>query len=115
MWRAVTAELLLLSATPCQAKCHTDQFRFQVNFDTSTKMRVTSGAQCTIDLNITGRIEALAVTTPARHGIASYNGSIGYPKFVYRSSPGYKGADSFTFSLTNKGAVANVQVSVEVE
>jgi hypothetical protein len=115
MWRIATAALLFFAATPSQAKCHTDQFRFQVNFDTSTKMRVTSGAQCTIDLNITGRIETIAVTTPGRHGVASYNGEIGYPKIVYRSPAGYKGADSFTFSLTNKGAVANVQVSVDVE
>ena len=115
MWRIATAALLLSSATPGQAECHVDQFRFQVNFDTSTKMRVTSGAQCTIKLNFRGPIETVAVPTPARHGVASYNGAIGYPKITYRSSAGYKGADSFTFSLTNKGAVANVQVSVDVE
>jgi hypothetical protein len=78
-------------------------------------MRVTSGAQCTIKLTIRGGVETLAVTKQAGHGIASYNGSLAYPRFVYRSSPGYKGADSFTFSLTNKGAVANIQVSVDVE
>jgi hypothetical protein len=114
MWRFAVAALLLFSATPCRAGCHYDRFRFYTNFDTSTTMRTTSGAQCTINLVIKG-IDSIAVTESARHGVASYNGGIGYPKISYRSSSGYKGADSFVFSLTGANGVAHVKVSVDVE
>jgi hypothetical protein len=122
MQRLVTlAALSFVAATPCRAGCHTEKFQFYFGFDVGTTMHVTSGAPCAIkgSLGRKANVESIAVTEPAKHGVASYNGNIGYPRIVYRSSPGYKGSDTFAFSLTGKSmrrsGVATVHVSVDVE
>jgi hypothetical protein len=115
------AALSLLAATPCAAGCHTSRFNFYFGQDVPATMRVTSGAPCSIKLVLGRRsnVESIAVTEPAKHGAASYNGSIGYPEIAYRSSPGYKGSDAFAFSLkgqsTRRGGAGTVHVSVDVE
>jgi hypothetical protein len=122
MCRAVTlATVLLLSATPCRAACHTDHFNFFYGSDASATMHVSSGGRCTINLVLghTGSIKSIAVTEQAKHGSASYNGGIAYPEIAYHSSPGYKGDDAFAFSVDGEGihrsGLSTIRVSVDVK
>jgi hypothetical protein len=120
MPRIVTlATLSLLSATPCRAACHIDHFKFLFGSDTTATMHVSSGGRCTIKLNYTGSIKSITVTGQAKHGSASYNGGIGYPEIAYRSSPGYKGDDAFSFVMDGEGVhhsgLSTIRVSVDVK
>jgi hypothetical protein len=115
------ATLSLLSATPCRAACHTDHFNFFYGSDASATMHVSSGGRCTINLVLghTGSIKSIAVTERAKHGSASYNGGIAYPEIAYQSSPGYKEADAFAFSVDGQGVyrsgLSTIRVSVDVK
>jgi hypothetical protein len=122
MCRAVTlATLLLLSATPCRAACHTDYCNFFYGSDTATSMHVSSEARCTITFTLghTGFIKSIAITEKAKHGSASYNGEIAYPEVTYQSSRGYKGVDAFAFIIDGQGVyrsgLSTIRVSVDVK
>jgi hypothetical protein len=106
MWRLVAlATLSLLPSTPCRAACRTDHFNFFYGSDASATMYVSSGARCSIKLALgpTGSIKSIEVTERAKHGSASYNGSLGYPEIAYQSSSGYKGVDAFAFTVDGQG------------
>jgi hypothetical protein len=113
--------LLLLAATPSQAECHHDYFRFYHGSEVSATMRVSSGAPCSIKFTNSGRsnIDSIAITKQASHGTASWNGSTAYPGVSYRSAPGYKGDDEFSFDISGARArstsPASVRVSVDVK
>jgi hypothetical protein len=117
---AMTVTLLLLAPTPCRAACQVDHYNFYHGSEVSTTMYVTSGAQCSIDFQISGKssIDSIAITKQARHGAASWNGSAAYAKVRYKSSPGYKGQDEFSFDILGpsqrSSSPASVRVSVEV-
>ena len=122
MWQSVTlAALSLLSATPSEAACHTDRFSYVYGSDASASMHVSSGARCRIKLILgrTGSIRSIQVTERAKHGSASYNGGIGYPEIAYQSSSGYKGGDTFVFTVDGQGiyhsGLSNIRVSVDVK
>jgi hypothetical protein len=116
----MTVTLLLLAPTPCRAACQVDHYNFYHGSEVSTTMYVTSGAQCSIDFQISGKssIDSIAITKQARHGAASWNGSAAYAKVRYKSSPGYKGQDEFSFDILGpsqrSSSPASVRVSVEV-
>ena len=113
--------LLLLAATPSQAECHHDYFRFYHGSEVSATMRVTSGAPCLIKFTNSGKsnIDSIAITKQASHGTASWNGSTAYPGVSYRSSPGYKGQDEFLIDIsgasTRSTSPASLRVSVDVK
>ena len=118
---AMTVTLLLLAPTPCRAACQVDHYNFYHGSEVSTTMYVTSGAQCSIDFQISGKssIDSIAITKQASHGAASWNGSNAYPTVSYRSSPGYKGQDEFSFDISGASSrstsPASVRVSVDVK
>jgi hypothetical protein len=113
--------VLLLAATPCQAECHHDYFRFYHGAEVPATMRVTSGASCSIRFTNgpNSNIDSIATTEQAKHGAASWNGSTAYPAVSYRSLPAYKGPDEFLFAISGASvrstSVANVRVSVDVK
>jgi hypothetical protein len=113
--------LLLLATTPCQAECHVDHFNFYHGSEAPATMHVSSGAPCLMKFTNHGRsnIDSIAITKQASHGTASWNGSTAYPGVSYRSSPGYKGEDEFSFDISGASgrstSPASVRVSVEVK
>jgi hypothetical protein len=113
--------VLLLAATPCKAGCHVDHFSYYYGFDVPAAMRVTSGETCSMNF-VLGRksnMESLAISERSKHGTASWNGNIGYPAVLYRSSPGYKGPDAIVLKITGastrRQGVATVHVAVDVK
>ena len=117
----VPALLLAFAATPCQAGCHVDQYNYYHGSEVPASMHATSGEPCSINFT-NGRkstIDSIAITAPAKHGAASWNGSFGYPKVVYKSSPGYRGQDEFVFDISGASArsdkPATVRVTVDVK
>jgi hypothetical protein len=113
------AMLSFLAATPCVAKCHVDQFRFVHGSESSATMRVGSGGSCVMKFTFRGTIDSIAIAEQAKHGAASWNGFVGYPRVRYRSSPGYRGQDEFLLSISGANSrndsPANLRVSVAVE
>ncbi|MGB7973582.1 MAG: hypothetical protein WCF81_04370 [Roseiarcus sp.] len=113
--------LLLLAATPCRADCHVDHFNYFHGSEVPATMHVSSGAPCLMKFTNGGKsnIDSIAITRQASHGAASWNGSTAYPGVSYRSSPGYKGQDEFSFDIsgasTRSPSPASVRVSVEVK
>ena len=115
------AILLLLAATPCEAKCNVDHFRYYHGSEAPATMHVTGGASC--DMNFSNgaksSIDSIAITEQAKHGAASWNGSCGYPKVTYKSSPGYRGQDEFLLSISGASvrsdSPAMLRVSVDVK
>ena len=85
--------------------------------DTSTVMHVASGKPCAIPLRTGARSTFSGVTigAPARNGSASASSS----GVTYQSKPGFKGADSFAFTVSGTNASgpgkATVQVAVTVQ
>jgi len=112
--------LLIFAATPCQAECHVDHFKFFHGSEVPATMHVTSGAPCSIKFtnDRQSSIDSIAITGQPKHGSASWNGSNGYPAVSYRSSPGYKGQDDFSFDISGtsqrSSSPASVRVSVDV-
>ena len=114
------AMLLIFAATPCKAECHVDHFNFYHGSEVPATMHTTSGAPCSIKFT-NGRssnIDSIAITGQPKHGAVSWNGLNGSPAVLYKSSPGYKGSDDFSFDIsgTSKRSTspASVRVSVDV-
>jgi hypothetical protein len=108
-------------STPSFADCHIEAFRFFFGSDTSTSGTVSSGSNCTIRPGA-GRnagFSSIAVTTPAKHGSATTNGSIFSPEVYYKPKAGYKGSDDFVFTITGGGArlqgPSNIHVTMDVQ
>ena len=98
-----TAFLVVLGAADASAACGVTRFWFPAfGSNTSTEMQVTSGTPCPIPLRTGGQstFSAVTVSAPARNGTARSNGVSGV---VYQSKPGYKGSDSFAFTVSGSG------------
>jgi len=118
MRRVILATVFLAGMGVVEASaCNIVRFRFIFGSDTSTVMLVGSGKACSIPLRTGSRstFSGVAVSAPARNGTASA-GSSGV---TYRSKPGYKGADSFAFTVTGTNSrgpgKSTVQVAVTVQ
>lgn len=99
--------------------CSVARFRFPTfGSNTGTDMHVSSGKPCPIRVRTGGRstFSAVALSSPARNGTARASGASG---FVYQSRPGYKGPDSFAFTVTGSGphgsGTSTIQVGVVVQ
>jgi len=120
MYRSIfTGLVVLMWSTGAQAAGCSARFSFTFSQVTSGVMAATSGAPCAAAAERTGAktvIKSVKVTAPPKNGTASA-GSHGV---TYRSKPGYKGSDSFTFTIfgdgnagTNTTATIQMQVSVD--
>src|ERR1043165_8886291 len=114
----LTVFVMILGLAEASA-CSVARFRFPTfGSNTGTDMHVTSGKPCPIRVRTGGRstFSAVTVSAPARNGTARSDGSSGV---VYQSKPGYKGADSFAFTVSGKGpsgsGTSTVQVGVVVQ
>jgi len=97
--------------------CNIVRFRFNFGSDTSTAMQVGSGRPCSVTLRAGARstFSGVAISSPARNGTVRA-GSSGA---TYQSKAGYKGADSFAFTISGSNArgpgKSTVQVAVTVQ
>ena len=118
MLRNVLACLLLLSG-PATAQTCKVRFSFVFGQVTSGTMATASGGSCAAQADRTGSktvIKSVKVASPPKNGTASA-GAIGV---TYRSRPGFKGSDAFTFTIFGDGdagtnKTATIQMSVTVQ
>src|SRR5438128_1283871 len=118
MRRVALATVFLMTLGVFEASaCNTARFRFTFGSDTSTVMTVGSGKPCAIPLRAGARstFSGVSISAPARNGTARA-GSTGV---TYQSKPGYKGADSFAFTVsgtnTRGPGKSTVQLTVNVQ
>ena len=120
MYRSIFVGLIVLmwSAGAQAATCNA-RFNFTLGQVTNGTMAAANGMPCAATISrTTGSlvIKSVRVTAPPKNGTASA-GSSGV---TYRSKPGYKGSDSFTFTVFGDGSsgrdrTATVQMQVSVD
>ena len=120
MYRTIFVGLaVLMCSASAQAASCSARFSFIFSQATSGTMAAASGAPCAATAERTGGktvIKSVKVTVPPKNGTAS-PGSNGV---TYRSKPGYKGSDSFTFTIFGDGnagpnTTATIQMQVSVQ
>jgi hypothetical protein len=119
MLRALTVlGALLLGQTSASATCAAEPWWISYwGAHSSTSMLVSSGEPCNLAASTGGTniIESVAISSPARSGTASVDGS---NTVWYQSQPGFAGDDTFAFVVTGSGrggtGSSTVQVSVTV-
>jgi hypothetical protein len=79
---------------------------------------VSQDGVCMSTNNHPDDVSYIKITSPASHGIAGKNGPFG---IAYHPSPGFKGSDTFAYTVTSKadskyhGQIATISVYVIVE
>ena len=118
MQRLVLATIFLTVMGVIEASaCNIVPFSFNLGTDTSTVMQVGSGKRCSFTLHAAAKsaFSGVAISAPARNGTARAD----YSGPTYQSRPGYKGADSFAFTVTGtnwgRPVKSTVQVGVTVQ
>jgi hypothetical protein len=113
MGRLVLAVVLLTSAGMVEASaCNFVNFRFFFGTDSETDMMARSGEPCSIPLITGGRASysGIVISRPARGGRARADSS----GVTYQSKPGFKGADSFAFTVSGTTPFRTGSTTVEV-
>jgi hypothetical protein len=115
MRKTVLAALFLTSASLGEASaCNFVNFRFFFGTDSDTDMTVRSGQPCSMPLITGGRASysGIRISRQARGGTARADSS----GVTYQSRPGYKGPDSFAFTVsgTNPHRTGSTTVLVRV-
>jgi hypothetical protein len=113
----VSRLLLILSFSflfCASAQACTFRFSFVFGRVTNGTLLAASGESCAVTTTRTGSktvIKSVKITSPPKNGSASA-GPIGV---TYRSKPGFKGNDSFTFAVFGDGdAGTNVTATVQM-
>src|SRR6478735_2071182 len=110
------AILLTSFGTADASACSFVNFRFFFGSDSSTDMAARSGQPCSMPLVTGGRASysGIVISRPARGGTARADSS----GVTYQSRPGYKGPDSFAFTVSgttpHRTGSTTVQVRVAV-
>jgi hypothetical protein len=114
---AVSAVAILATAGGSDAACGVGQFSFFANQTTDVRMVADSGKSCGIIVRAGShsRYDGVNVRVPPRHGTVSSRAGVGV---TYRSRPGFKGEDTFVFSVTGQmwsgTGTATIRVAVTV-
>src|SRR5690242_639590 len=99
------------------AECNGVGFRVFPAVQGEATVTVTRGRNCGVILHAGGRsrFDAVGIVQRPQHGTLSPRSGVGV---TYRSSPGYKGADSFTFtvkgSMSGGDGTATIRIGVSV-
>jgi len=89
---------MIFMSSPLYAKCHVDYSRIYFDGATSSSAgAVDSGKNFSIHLS--GGMTSVEITRQAQHGTVEWNGSLANDRVIYKSTAGYKGADSFTIAI----------------
>lgn len=108
---------LAAMTTAARAECSVTRFPFYPGAEVSSNMIVSSGKSCGINLNAAGesRFDSVGISTRPKHGTLSPRAGGGV---TYRAAPGYKGEDSFVFTVTGRmhtgSGTATIRISVSV-
>jgi hypothetical protein len=116
MKRLALAVLLLTSAGIAEASaCNFVNFRFFFGTDSDTDMTARSGQPCSMPLVTGGRASysGIRISRQARGGTARADSS----GVTYQSRPGFRGPDSFAFTVsgTNPHVTGSTTVVVRVQ
>jgi len=104
-------------ASPAYAECSVPFSKFFPGSESGQTMTVTSGRNCGIILHAAGqsRFDAVDIVERPKHGTLSRRMGVG---LTYRSAAGYRGDDSFVFSVTGQmssgSGTARIRVRVTV-
>jgi len=102
---------------PALSECTVARFQFFAGAESATQMVVTSGRNCGVIIRAAGmsRFDNVGIVARPTHGILSPRLGVGV---TYKSAPGYKGEDSFVFTVTGKmrtgTGTATIKVRVSV-
>ena len=101
-------------ASPARAECSVPYSRFFPGSETSQVMTVTSGRTCGINLSAAGqsRFDAVGIAERPKHGTVTPRAGGGV---TYRSAPGYRGTDSFVFTVTGTMSTGTGTARVRVQ
>jgi hypothetical protein len=125
--KAMTRMMLLSFAVwvcclcPADAGCRFSAFRFSWGSNTSTNVLVTGGSTCAINLRAgsSSAFQSIRISSRPAHGTA---GAASSYSVAYRPNAGFRGSDSFAFTVSGKSAQTNnmvksttIQVSVTVQ
>jgi hypothetical protein len=123
----LSAVILGLAVTSASASCRVDYGKWQFGVNSTTAIHLNGSSTCSLRLSPgrTTDVESVAITQKPMHGAATWSGSLIDILIQYQPTPGYKGADEFSYSITGvfvtrQGAttpvgVANVRVSVDIQ
>lgn len=107
----------LVTANSALAECSVARFSFFRGQTSDTTMSVTSGTSCgvIVQAGARSRFDSVSITAAPRNGTLSNRAGVGV---TYRSKPGYRGTDAFTFAVTGQLAsgqgTATIRVNVTV-
>ena len=112
------ALLLTGAAGPAAgAECVVYRYPIVFNTDSGARMIVESGKDCRVSFPLAEktRVDSNEITAKPRYGGVRVHGTSGA---YYRSNPGYRGPDQFSFSFcaanAGKSACADIVVKVDV-
>jgi hypothetical protein len=108
--------LVALWPDAAEAACRVDRWRFFFGSESNATM-TTDGAPCRTQVRWTGAksaVHAVAISSPPRNGRASASGN----GVTYQPRAGFKGTDTFVFTITGEksgaGTSATVRATVTV-
>ena len=113
----LAAAFTLMMANAALAECSVAGFRFFRGQTSDTTMTVSSGAGCGVLVyaGARSRFDSVSITSAPRNGTLASRAGVGV---TYRSKPGYRGADAFTFAVTGQlssgQGTATIRVNVTV-
>jgi hypothetical protein len=113
MGRLALAVLLLTGVGIAEASaCNFVNFRFFFGTDSETDMTARSGESCSMPLITGGRASysGIRISRPARGGTARADSS----GVTYQSRPGFRGPDSFAFTVSGTTPFRTGSTTVEV-
>jgi hypothetical protein len=105
------------SASPALAECSLPYFQFFPGVTVESTMTVTSGRNCGVLLYAAGqsRFDSVGIAIRPKHGTLSPRMGVGV---TYRSVAGFKGEDSFVYTVTGKmhtgSGTATIKIRVVV-
>ena len=107
MRNAIAISMVMMAGPALASDCRIDQFSIVFGSDSQTRMVVKTGRLCSIMMHMgltnrsayVGGPNAISISTPASHGVASTP----TPRtWTYVSQPGYVGQDHFVFDQTGE-------------
>lgn len=113
------AALVFLATTQAHAGCMMNGGSVNWGGSTTWTLTVSDGYPCRTTFRIGRRsgISDVSITRFPRHGAATTQGYVN-PDINYKPAKGYKGADSFAFTITGGSPMLNgtstIEVAVEV-
>lgn len=116
-WLTMTGFLMATAGTAAAA-CQVDRFGFGPGETSRTTMSVSSGQSCGVIVHAgpNSRFDSVAIAARPRNGSLESRSGVGV---TYRSRAGYRGPDSFSFTITGRMArgtgTATIAVSVNVQ